>query len=282
MYASEVLESLTPQAKSVEQASGGAEALVRLEKGSWQVLFLDRRLPDLDADELSRMVRQRYPALEVVFLDNESEAAAETEAAPYPPRWRTTAGQNDDERHGDQSEDAGPDYDHTTSSNHEPHRKQSHCLEAACRALPGMIGTSVVMEPVYRMVNLVAPRDTTVLIAGPTGSGKELVARALHQLSSRAARTFAVVNCAAIPETMLEAELFGYTRGAFTGALQSYGGRIQMAHLGTLFLDEIGDMPLSLPEAAALSRAERTAAAGQLASSKGGRTCPWPPRTWIC
>jgi transcriptional regulator with PAS, ATPase and Fis domain len=102
------------------------------------------------------------------------------------------------------------------------------------------------MQPVYRMAHLVAPRDTAVLITGPTGSGKELVARALHQLSARAARGFAVINCAAIPETMLEAELFGYTRGAFTGALQSYAGRIQAAHLGTLFLDEIGDMPLGL------------------------------------
>ena len=109
-----------------------------------------------------------------------------------------------------------------------------------------MIGDSAAMQPVYRMAHLVAPRETTVLITGPSGSGKELVARALHQLSPRAARTFAVVNCAAIPETLLEAELFGYSRGAFTGALQAYPGRIQTAHLGTLFLDEIGDMPLSL------------------------------------
>ena len=115
-----------------------------------------------------------------------------------------------------------------------------------CAALPGMIGNSPAMQAVYRLANLVASRDTTVLITGPTGSGKELVARALHELSPRATRTFAVVNCAAIPETLLEAELFGYSRGAFTGALQSYAGRIQAAHQGTLFLDEIGDMPLSL------------------------------------
>ena len=113
-------------------------------------------------------------------------------------------------------------------------------------ALPGMMGNSPAMQAVYRMARLVAARATTVLIAGPTGSGKELVARALHDLSPRAGRNFAVVNCAAIPETLLEAELFGYSRGAFTGALQAYGGRIQAAHQGTLFLDEIGDMPLSL------------------------------------
>jgi transcriptional regulator with GAF, ATPase, and Fis domain len=112
--------------------------------------------------------------------------------------------------------------------------------------LPGMIGNSRVMQPVYRLVRLLAPRNTTVLINGPTGCGKEIVARAIHHLSPRAARAFAVVNCAAIPETLLEAELFGYTRGAFTGAMQSYAGRIQTAQGGTLFLDEIGEMPLSL------------------------------------
>jgi transcriptional regulator with GAF, ATPase, and Fis domain len=109
-----------------------------------------------------------------------------------------------------------------------------------------MIGNSRIMQPVYRLARLLAPRNTTVLIAGPTGCGKEIVARAIHQLSPRAARAFAVVNCAAIPETLLEAELFGYARGAFTGAMQSYAGRIQTAQGGTLFLDEIGEMPLSL------------------------------------
>ena len=84
------------------------------------------------------------------------------------------------------------------------------------------------------------------MVTGATGSGKELVARAIHNLSPRAARAFVVINCAAIPEALLESELFGHTRGAFTGAMQSYAGRIQTAQGGTLFLDEIGDMPLSL------------------------------------
>jgi transcriptional regulator with PAS, ATPase and Fis domain len=109
-----------------------------------------------------------------------------------------------------------------------------------------MIGSSARMVQMYRLCRLVAPRDTSVLIAGDSGTGKELVARGIHELSARAHRPFVVVNCAAIPESLLESELFGYTRGAFTGALQSQLGRIQAAHAGTLFLDEIGDMPINM------------------------------------
>jgi DNA-binding NtrC family response regulator len=112
--------------------------------------------------------------------------------------------------------------------------------------LPEMVGESPGMVELARMVRLVAPRSTTVLIQGETGAGKELIARAVHTLSPRAARPFLVLNCAAIPETLLEAELFGHTRGAFTGAVQSRTGRIEAANGGTLFLDEIGEMPLAL------------------------------------
>src|SRR5271170_115195 len=213
-----VLESLRSPVRRFEQAAGGAEALVHLESGSWQVLFLDRCLPDLDAEELSQTVRQRFPGIEVVLLDprDDHPVAAEENAQLL--------------------SETGPAAEPTG-------RDAQSIFESP---LPGMIGNSSVMQPVYRLARLLAPRNTSVLITGPTGCGKEIVARAIHLLSPRAARTFAVVNCAAIPETLLEAELVGYSRGAFTGATQSYAGRIQTAQGGTLFLDEIGEMPLSL------------------------------------
>ena len=112
--------------------------------------------------------------------------------------------------------------------------------------LPGLIGKSTGMQKACSLARMVAPRDTTVLITGESGTGKDLFAQAIHRLSPRHANPFVVINCAAIPEPLLEAELFGYVKGAFTGAVQSRVGRIHAAHKGTLFLDEIGDMPLAL------------------------------------
>jgi transcriptional regulator with GAF, ATPase, and Fis domain len=109
-----------------------------------------------------------------------------------------------------------------------------------------IVGSSKTLQAVLSRVAKVAPTDSTVLITGETGTGKELIARAVHLLSPRSNKPFVVLNCAAIPETLLEAELFGHTRGAFTGAVQSRTGRIEAAHGGTLFLDEIGEMPLAL------------------------------------
>ena len=102
------------------------------------------------------------------------------------------------------------------------------------------------MLELTRLIRLVAPRNSTVLIEGETGTGKEVVASVIHRLSSRSSKPLTVLNCAAIPEALLEAELFGHTRGAFTGAVQSRTGRIEAAHGGTLFLDEIGELPLAV------------------------------------
>ena len=109
-----------------------------------------------------------------------------------------------------------------------------------------IIGSSAPLEAVLQQVELVAPTDSTVLIQGETGTGKELIARAVHNLSSRCGRPFVTVNCAAIPFDLLESELFGHEKGAFTGAMTQRVGRFESANRGTLFLDEIGDIPLGL------------------------------------
>jgi PAS domain S-box-containing protein len=109
-----------------------------------------------------------------------------------------------------------------------------------------MVGSSAALKRVLRQAEVVAPTDATVLILGETGTGKELVARAIHRMSPRKHLPFVTLNCAAIPTGLLESELFGYERGAFTGALSQKIGRFEMAHRGTLFLDEVGDIPLDL------------------------------------
>src|ERR1700723_2254022 len=244
-----VLESLRSPVRRFEQATGGAEALIHLESGLWEALFLDRHLPDLDSEELRATVRQRFPGIEIVFLNAEGAAEPsplnkqqkENELASTWPITGSSGcyvGKDGNVRPSERG------LGEVCKADETPLAPTGHIVIDS--PLPGMIGNSRAMQPVCRLVRLLAPRNTSVLITGPTGSGKEIVARAIHMLSPRSARAFAVVNCAAIPETLLEAELFGCARGAFTGAMQSYAGRIQAAQGGTLFLDEIGEMPLSL------------------------------------
>ncbi|MBN1237179.1 MAG: sigma 54-interacting transcriptional regulator, partial [Gammaproteobacteria bacterium] len=113
-------------------------------------------------------------------------------------------------------------------------------------ALNGVIAVSEQMLKVCRMIEKVAPTSATTLLLGESGTGKELLARALHDLSSRGDKPFVAINCAAIPDNLLESELFGHEKGAFTGAVKTTPGKIEVADGGTLFLDEIGDMPLAL------------------------------------
>ncbi len=111
---------------------------------------------------------------------------------------------------------------------------------------PRIVGESAALKHAIQAVQRAAPSDATVLVEGESGTGKELVARTLHALSPRSGRPFVAINCAAIPESLLEAELFGYEKGAFTGATGRKPGKFEVAHRGTLFLDEVGDLPLPL------------------------------------
>ncbi|MDT8066835.1 MAG: sigma 54-interacting transcriptional regulator [Terriglobia bacterium] len=210
----QVINDLQTDARLIGEAVGGADALSKLETGACQVLFLDRCLWDLDAEELKELINSRFPAVEVVPLDSANQSAA----AGWSKSHRDVGGApwivNDPE------ESDG--------------------------ALPGVIGNSPQMQRVVSLVRLVARKNTSVLLTGETGTGKEVIARAIHESSARASRPLVIVNCAAIPEALLEAELFGHTRGAFTGAVQSRVGRVQAAQGGTLLLDEIGDMPIGL------------------------------------
>jgi DNA-binding NtrC family response regulator len=223
----QVLQNLNGRWRPVQHALGGAEALAKLQEGDWQVLFLDRRLPDLDCEELIAIIGRRFPGIQVVLLDSDAAVpagdAAEMERQ-YPDVPAAALGEENQENESHQQNKTKTKYD----------------------PLPGMIGQSEAMQRVYRLAQLVASRATTVLIVGPTGSGKELVARALHTLSPRAGKPFVAVNCAAIPEALLESELFGHARGAFTGAVQAQVGRIPAANGGTLFLDEVSELPFGM------------------------------------
>jgi Nif-specific regulatory protein len=123
--------------------------------------------------------------------------------------------------------------------------KETGVRDQGGRIAPGsdIIGTSNAMRGVYEMIAQVAPSDATVLITGESGTGKELVAAELHRLSKRAGAPLVKINCAALPESIIESELFGHEKGAFTGAVKERKGRFEMAHRGTIFLDEIGELP---------------------------------------
>jgi DNA-binding NtrC family response regulator len=222
----QIVQNLLQSRISAAEALGGADALGQLESSECQLLFLDRRLPDLDAEELLQIINRRFPGIDVLMLDDAGRPL-------LPSQWRS----------------ANAHHLFETINRWEANSPTVHSPQAASPAiepLPGMVGQSPCMHAVYRMARLVAPRSTPVLITGATGTGKEVMAEAIHRLSPRANKEFVVINCAAIPEALLESELFGYVRGAFTGAVQSRIGRIHSAHGGTLFLDEIGELPLGM------------------------------------
>ncbi len=222
---------------NVIQAGSGAGALGLLRKHGADdaVLLLDPMLPDLEPGEFNRMVTDRYPHTQVLLLNSHTGQLLAGSASPTPVSTRLLDTVN---RSGPIRSGLFP----VPPSEGESLRTMPEDVIQ----MHGMIGKSELMQRAYATIRMVAVRDTTVLITGESGTGKDLAAQEIHRLSPRRKQPLVVVNCAAIPETLLESELFGYTKGSFTGAVQSRIGRIHAAHGGTLFLDEIGDMPLSL------------------------------------
>ena len=255
-------DALTGLRWQVREAMGGAETLACLDAFPAEAVVVDSWLPDLEIHEFVAEFGRLHPEVDLIMAD--TSVASGAARAPrrnevlYALR-RSQATATDDavwntapELRAETVPMPAPAPRVQTETTGDA-RRTVPAAEAsrgagpiAGTALPEFIGSDAALLEVSRRIRLVAPRATPVLIEGPTGSGKELVARAVHRLSPRASRRLVALNCAAIPEGLLEAELFGHTRGAFTGAVEGRTGRIEAAHGGTLFLDEIGEMPLAL------------------------------------
>ncbi|MGA8109686.1 MAG: sigma-54 dependent transcriptional regulator [Acidobacteriaceae bacterium] len=255
-----VREALTGLRWQVRETRGGAETLASLDAFPTETVIVDSWLPDLEIAEFLAEVRRGHPAVDVVMADASDAGGAgvrsprrnevlyaleraQSQQVADDPRKKPAAGEGREVRAGHSPAAPIPGPGQGPSAG--PGRARA-AGEPGAVGLPEFVGMDAAILEVSRRIRLVAPRHASVLIEGPTGSGKELVARALHRLSGRSARKLVALNCAAIPEALLEAELFGHTRGAFTGAVQGRTGRIEAAHGGTLLLDEIGEMPLGL------------------------------------
>ncbi len=223
----------------VDVAEDGLAAVARLEVESFHLVVTDLRMPGMDGMELLGWVREQYPGLPVILITAHGTVDTAVEAIkrgafdyvtkPFDRDELFTAIQKAlaaEERSGG--------------------RLQPELNRAGNAGGIDWIGNTPAMRDVSRLIDKVAPSPTTVLITGESGTGKELVARALHDGSDRRNEPFVQINCGAIPETLFEAELFGYERGAFTGAVTSKPGRFELANGGTLFLDEVGELPLSV------------------------------------
>ncbi|PYO51861.1 MAG: Fis family transcriptional regulator, partial [Candidatus Rokuibacteriota bacterium] len=216
----------------VAEAEDVAGATKRLSEEVFDLVVTDLRMPDGDGLDVLQAARAQADAPEVILLTAYAEWKSAKEAIRLGALDYFEKGQEPDELyHRIDKALAGRAL-----------RRENENLRAQLReryALPGVVAQSSAMQTVLDLVARVAPTDATVLIQGESGTGKEVIAKAVHHASARAARPFVAVNCGAVPETLLESELFGYVRGAFTGAAASKLGLFEEADGGTLFLDEI-------------------------------------------
>ncbi len=227
-----VLASLLRQEQmDVHEARSGAEALKLLDRHAVDAVITDLRMPGMDGMELLGRVHELWPDLPVLMLTAHGSIALAVEAMKA----------------------GAADFMVKPFEREEVLFVVRKVLQAAPGSPPSrpraqgrsLLGVSRAMSAVREMIRRAAGGMATVLIRGETGTGKELVARAVHEQSPRSAQPFVKLNCAALPDSLLESELFGYEKGAFTGAVARKPGRIELSQGGTLFLDEIGDVPLS-------------------------------------
>ncbi len=230
---------LTGEGHTVKTASGGEAAIALVQAAVPDLVIMDVRMPGMSGLEAFRAMHEIEPKLPVIIMTayGTTETAIEaTKLGAFDYVLKPFENIQDILGLIGQALEAGRCMRSRVELDVAPD-------SAAAEAI---IGRSKPMQEVYKAIGRVAPTDATVLVRGDSGTGKELVARAIYQHSLRAAKPFLIINCVAIPETLLESELFGYEKGAFTGAVNRRVGKFEQAHGGTVFLDEIGDMPFSI------------------------------------
>jgi DNA-binding NtrC family response regulator len=235
-----IAEQLSDRGYHVQQAESGEIAVERLADFAFDIILTDLRLPGIDGSAVVEAAVHRYPDIIAIVITGYGTVKDAVEAIKRGARDFVSKPFQIDE------------LVHVLDSAIEQRRLRSENeylraqLEERYRFQQGIIGKSRAMARLFQLLETVAATNSTILVTGETGSGKELVAKAIHQHSPRHVHRFVAVNCSAIPETLLEAELFGHVRGAFTGAVGNRQGRFEMAHKGTLLLDEVGTMSAAL------------------------------------
>jgi two-component system nitrogen regulation response regulator NtrX len=215
-------------------SSRGGEALPLLERNNVDIAILDLVMPEMDGVKVLGQLLEKRPSLPVIILSGHGTIAKAVEA--------TKIGAFDFLEKPIESEKILISIENALEKRR-LEKERSYLLQNAMDRYR-MVGVSRAIKGVFELIEKAAPSDSRILITGESGAGKELVARAIHLRSARAARPFLTVNCAAIPDDLIESELFGHEKGSFTGAVQKQIGKFEQADGGTIFLDEIGDMSL--------------------------------------